>query len=713
MIEFNGLSAKWEKIRLEMAKRVDALSQASTGWRMNAKVRLAFGSMVLAMAVLALVAVASLLVIRPTVGKVTDLSAANQALLHVQTQALAAQGLLKDYVIRPDEKLASELDITLDQAIDSLDEAEKGAAAMGEAGALIKVREALEHTRLSAGEIVAAQRVIRSHVAEIATQGPAIANALGSIAEQTHQSGNHEASYRAGVAQARYLEMRVSVTQYLSDSSPATARRAKDNLLDLEDGMNILFESLEGGGMTAAADKVIQGVVAYDKEFDHIVAASKIRNREVDRTLKVSGPSLMKNANRIINSIDRAQGAARLGAQAASIGAILVVAIVSAIGIALALFAGILTQQLIARPIFRMAERMRALAAGDLGGEMDGTERADEVGDMARAVEIFRANAREVDERRAAALAAERRELESGKKLAREREAERARSEAERRQAMLALADGFETSVRRVVENVGASARQIKEDARLMSDTVAQSGRLTSEVATAANQASEGSLTVADAVEQMATSIAEVSQQIAAAADIAQKASERAHNTDTIVSNLIADTRTIEDVAALIAGVAQRTNMLALNATIEASRAGAAGAGFAVVAREIKALAIQTAEGAQDVSNKISQARTTSGLAAKAITEIAKTIDDISGIATVVASAMEEQSITTAQIAKSTSQAADGSHQVARNITEVHDGVGATGRAAQETLRAADALDGEAESLKVSVDSFLATVRTG
>ena len=330
---------------------------------------------------------------------------------------------------------------------------------------------------------------------------------------------------------------------------------------------------------------------------------------------------------------------------------------------------------------------------------------------MARAVEVFRANAREVDERRSAALEAERRELEREQELAREREAQRARLDAERREAMLALADSFEASVRHVVESVGASAKQIESGARIVSETVQHSGQLTAGVASAASQASENSMIVASATEEMSLSIAEVSQQIGGAAMVAQEASERARSTDEIVSNLMADTRTIEDVVTLIADVARQTNLLALNATIEASRAGDAGRGFAVVAGEIKTLAGRTASATEEISGKIARARETTGLAANAITDIAKTIDEISEIATVVACAMEQQKVTTAQIAASTSQAAHGSQDVARNIAQVHEGVGATGTAARDALRAADDLNQQAETLKQAVDSFLSTVR--
>jgi methyl-accepting chemotaxis protein len=697
-----------KKLRARAAERLEALSAASTGWRMNKKVGLTFGAIALAMIVLGLVSVGSLVVIRSSVGGVTDLSQANEALLRVQTQAIAAQGQLKDYVIHPDEKLTTQITDTLDQAVDSVDDAKAGADAMGEADALKTVRAALEATRGSSDKIVAAQRTISDVVEkELLVRGSAIAQTLKSITEQAHQTGNADTIYSVSVAQAQYLEMRTNVTRYLSDSSTATAKLAKDNLLDLEDGMDVTFEKLKGTNLSGAADKVIVEIVAYDKAFDKVIAATQVRNHEVDRTLHVTGPALAKNADRIVRAINKVQGRATLEAQAASLSAILIVLIASAAGIAVALFAGVLSQRLIAHPINRMAERMRSLAAGNRDIEISGTDRTDEVGDMARAVEIFRANAREVDERRTAALEAERRELEREQTLAREREA----AQAERRQAMLALADSFEASVRHVVESVGASAKQIESGARMVSANAEESGHLAADVAGAATQASENSLVVASATEEMSLSIAEVSKQIFGAAKVAQEASERARSTDSIVANLVADTRTIEDVIALIADVARQTNLLALNATIEASRAGDAGRGFAVVAGEIKTLAGRTANATEEIAGKIAHTRDTTAKAATAITDVARTIDEISEIATVVASAMEQQRITTSQIAESTNQAAQGSQNVAWNIDQVHKGVGVTGRAAQESLRAADDLNRQAEALMNAVDGFLATVR--
>ncbi|ATE65041.1 methyl-accepting chemotaxis protein [Rhizorhabdus dicambivorans] len=707
-----GLREPLRRIEGKLAIWFTRLSAASTGWRMSRKVLFVFGATGLAMATLALITIASLFAVRSSVGGVTDLAKANQALLRVQTRSIAAQGLLKDFVINRDEGTARELTGTLDAALRSLDNATDGADALGEADSLAAVRSALEATQRSAARIVDAQRRIDTQITrELDVRGPVIAEKLRLVTEQAHAGGNAAATYAAGVSQARYLEMRVNVTRYVASPNPATAKLVKSNLLDLEDAMNILFEELEGTPMLATADKAIAEVVAYDKAFDQVVAATGVRNREVGHVLRVSGPALQDNADRIIAAIEGVQGRRTLTAQAAALGAMTVVLLGSAVGIAIALIAGILMQRLVTRPIVRMAEEMGALAAGHLGTEMAEVARSDEVGDMARAVEIFRSNAREIDERRAAALAAERAEIEREQARVRDREAERLKAEGERRESMLKLADVFETSVRHVVDSVGALARQIEEDARLVSQTVDHSGSLTADVAVAATQASQNSLIVANATEEMSLSIAQVATHIGNAAQIAREAASSANATDAIVGDLISDTQSIEDVVSVIARVARQTNLLALNATIEASRAGSAGKGFAVVAAEIKQLAHQTAEAANDVASRIARARGSSKLAANALTEIAQTIGEINGIATSVASAIAQQSTTTGQIATSTSQAADGSRNVATIIAEVHGGIDATGRAAQETLSAAADLNRQADSLRLSVDHFLATVR--
>ena len=567
---------------------------------------------------------------------------------------------------------------------------------------------------MSADKIVAAQRTITQQVdKELVVRGPAIAETLKSITEQAHQSGNANASYSAGVAQAQYLEMRVNVTRYLSDPSPATAKLAKDNLLDLEDGMNVLFEKLEGSDLERHADKVILELVAYDKAFDTVIAATNVRNREVDRTLRVTGPALASNAERIVQAINNRAGRRNAGRTGDVAGAVMIALLASAAGIAVALFAGALTQRLIAQPITQMAERMRPLAAGDLAIEITGTTRTDEVGDMARAVEIFRAHAREVDERRSAALEAERRETREGAGAG-ARTGSRSRPGRGRTDARPCWRwpTGFEASVRHVVESVGASARQI-EDARPPGFRHRRAERTIDRGRGRRRRAGERKFD--DRRERDGGNVAVHRGSVPAnwrggegrAGSVRPGAVDRCDRRQSHRGHQDHRGRRRADRRCGSANQFAGAQCDHRGQPRGRRRQGLRGRRQ----RDQDSGRPDSASATQEIASKIARTRDTSGLAATAITDIAKTIDEISSIATVVACAMEQQKLTTAQIAESTSQAAHGSHNVARNIDQVHEGVGATGRAAQESLRAADDLNRQAETLKGAVDSFLATVR--
>ncbi|MEP7349871.1 MAG: methyl-accepting chemotaxis protein [Sphingorhabdus sp.] len=672
----------------------------------------AFGGVIFAMAVLALVSAGSLFGVRSAVGNVTAMSDADQALIGIQSRAVAAEGLLKDYVIRPDGASAERVEETLDDAVSMLDDAEDGAAALGKTATLNNMRKTLESTRKSASRIIEAQTNIQKHVdTELMVRGSKIADSLKVIKDTAHDAAEHDAAYRASVAEANYLSMRVNVTRYLSDSSGDTAKKAKADLLNLEDSMNLVYEVIGTGAQSTRADGVIADVVAYDKAFDAVITSTKIRDNEINKVIKVSGPRLAKDAQKIVASIGSVRSRATLIAQTSAGAALLVVVIAAAAGITLAFLAGFVIYRIVAQPITLLAKQMRSLADGKFDTEVHGIERGDEVGDMARAVEVFRANAKEVEERRRVALESEKREFEQQQKYALVQEEERQRSEAERRQAMLGLADRFEQTVGQLVDQVDNSARQIRDGARMVSNDVDTSVGLMADVVAAASQSSVNSTEVASAADEMSVSINEVSSQIASAAYVAQEASVRAKVTDSVVAELVHTTQMTQSMVDLIANVAKQTNLLALNATIEASRAGEAGRGFAVVASEIKELANQTSAATNDIQRNIGHAVATSSKAIEAITEIGLAIDEISGVAMNISVAMEQQALTTAQIAQNTGQVANSSQLVTINLSEVKNGIESSGKTARDALVAVEYLDQQSARMKQTAAEFLKEVR--
>jgi methyl-accepting chemotaxis protein len=353
--------------------------------------------------------------------------------------------------------------------------------------------------------------------------------------------------------------------------------------------------------------------------------------------------------------------------------------IVAAIGIILGVLAGYLIGQFgIVKPINLLKSVMEAFAHNNLTAEVPGTDRRDELGDMARTVEVFKKNGLEVERMRADQLVTEKRNTE------------------QRKADMYKLADDFEGAVGEIIETV-SSAERAQE--------------LTTMVAAASEEASTNVQSVASATEELTSSVNEISRQVQESARMAGEAVDQARKTNDRVGELSKAAARIGDVVELINTIAGQTNLLALNATIEAARAGEAGRGFAVVASEVKALAEQTAKATGEIGQQISGIQAATQESVGAIKEISGTIERLSEISSTIAAAVEEQGAATQEISRNVQQAALGTQQVSSNITDVQRGASETGSASSQVLSAAQSLSGDSNRLKLEVGKFLHSVR--
>ena len=341
----------------------------------------------------------------------------------------------------------------------------------------------------------------------------------------------------------------------------------------------------------------------------------------------------------------------------------------------------------------RQRTRMQRIATGSLDQPVEETERGDEIGRMAETLEILRQTAL------------------TARTLEAEQIAAKQRGENEKRDALIALADRFDTSVGRLVGMMASGSTELETTAKSMTGTAERTNQQATVVSSAAAEASARVQTVATAAEELSSSISEISRQVAQSADIAARAVDSARRTDTIVRALSAGAQQIEHVAELISSIAGQTNLLALNATIEAARAGEAGRGFAVVAAEVKSLASQTAEATKEIGTRISQIQGATKEAVEAIQGITATIEEVSAIATTIGSAIEEQGAATAEIARNVTQTAQATQEVTTNIGGVSAAANETGGAACHVLSAASNLSKHAEQLSGEVNVFLAGVR--
>ncbi|HYH18934.1 MAG TPA: methyl-accepting chemotaxis protein [Azospirillum sp.] len=344
-------------------------------------------------------------------------------------------------------------------------------------------------------------------------------------------------------------------------------------------------------------------------------------------------------------------------------------------------------------PVRGMTAAMQRLAAGDKATEIPARDRGDEIGAMAKALEVFKESLIEAD------------------RLRTEQEAQKIAAEQQRRAMMLELADDFEGHVNGVVEHVSAAAREMNATATAMSAAAEQATRQAGAAATAAEQASANVQTVASAAEELSSSIAEIGRQVSQSSDIARHAVGQAERTNGIVGGLNQAAQKIGEVVELINTIAGQTNLLALNATIEAARAGEHGKGFAVVASEVKSLANQTAKATEEIAGQINGVQGATQEAVGAIQEILKTIGDISRTTTMIASAVEQQQAATGEIARNVEQAARGTQEVATNIVGVNAAAVEAGRAAGQVLQESGELSRQSESLRREVGGFIAKVR--
>jgi methyl-accepting chemotaxis protein len=366
----------------------------------------------------------------------------------------------------------------------------------------------------------------------------------------------------------------------------------------------------------------------------------------------------------------------------------------ASIGVALGGVVGfVIGQYGIAKPVGAIVDLLQQFAAGNYDLEIRGTERTDEVGEVAKAAEVFKENG----------LARIRMEAE-------QKEAEK-RSAAQRRADMMRLADQFEGAVGEIVETVSSASTELEASADSLTSTAERAQQLATVVASASEEASANVQSVATATEEMSSSVNEISRQVQESARIAGEAVEQARGTTARVFELSRAATRIGDVVELISSIAGQTNLLALNATIEAARAGEAGRGFAVVASEVKALAEQTAKATGEIGQQISGIQAATEESVGAIKEISGTIERLSEISSTIAAAVEEQGAATQEIARNVQQAAQGTEQVSSNITDVQRGATETGSASSQVLSAAQTLSTDSNRLKLEVSRFLETVR--
>src|SRR3984893_7479510 len=372
----------------------------------------------------------------------------------------------------------------------------------------------------------------------------------------------------------------------------------------------------------------------------------------------------------------------------------LVLTSLGGLALVLVILGVVITFRSIARPLSVITSTIKRVAEGAENVEVPHTGRADEIGALARAIQIFQES------------------MERNRKLN-----DRVSSDSKAREER---ARHIETSVEEFRVAIGAVLRAVTDNASNMRNTAQSITRVTADAqdravaaAGATEQASSNVSTVASAAEELSASVQEIGRQVRQSASADEQTGQRTEKSISEIESLAAATQRIDGVLTLIQAIAEQTNLLALNATIEAARAGDAGRGFAVVAHEVKALAGQTAKATEEIAQNVSLIQASPRNAVDAVREIGGAVRDINDVTSNIAGAVGQQDAATREISANAQSAAQGNATLVENITSLRDAIGETNTAASSVLSASSDLTATAETLSREVEKFFHNLRGG
>jgi methyl-accepting chemotaxis protein len=523
---------------------------------------------------------------------------------------------------------------------------------------VMQSEDAVKRTSKMVKDLVAVQITGLRNALEIAAQTHLVTSLLSEAAVAKDQASLVPMQDRFKAA----TDLLVKASKGVSDKD---IKAAIEQLLTFGQGDGSLFalRAAEFAAVTRA-DKTIEENVTIQRSLDRAVAV----------LVGDAEKSMQSGSVKLVEDLGRNR---------------MLLMIVAALSLVVAGAIGVFyVQRRLVRRLTSVGDAMRRLSSGDTDTTVPAAADRDEIGEMARSLEVFRAG--EIERR----------------EMATRQEAEQA-AQRQRAAGIEQMIGDFRATVTAVIAAVSENIARMETTARTLSSIASEADSQARAASTSSESTSSNVQSVAGATEELGASIREISEQATQANSVVGKATEIAKNADQLVGQLSSGASRIGDVVKLIRAIAEQTNLLALNATIEAARAGDAGRGFAVVASEVKTLASQTAKATEEISSQIGAIQGSTAEAVEAIRQIGGVMGDISRFTSSIAASVEEQSASTQEIGRNVQQAAAGANELAGNMTNVTEAIEETNKSASHVLDASSALTAQAGTLQQAVDEFL------
>jgi methyl-accepting chemotaxis protein len=560
-------------------------------------------------------------------------------------------------------------------------------------GQLIQSIESMRQYLAFFQQATAFQKQRDSFVSQMDVIGPQVRQDLSNFIEQSYQNQRSDIAFYAASLQQHLLLGRLYAGKFLLNNNPSDAQRFQEEIAAFNEALKPLSATILTNQERQFIEKIQNDFAQYKAAFNNAVTSIEQRNDILLNQLDKTGPEVLANMKVILDAVVDTQNTIGPQIETSMIETAWQSKLVTALIIVFCVGMAFSFSRYLSKRMNNTAAITKSLAQGNLDVDIAEHERKDEIGDIHKALLVFKQNAEEKIQ------------------LEKEQELAKKKAEEEKKQAMHDLANSFEQRVQGVIQTVASACTELSHTAEGMTGLVNRSNDMVMSAASGAGQASGSVQTVAAAMEEMSATVQEITQQVLKSNDLVGGSVQAVQQADRHAKALMNASQKVQEVVQLISEISGQTNLLALNATIESARAGEAGKGFAVVASEVKNLANETDKSIQEITRVIDEMQQASNDIVSSLELINTSVQNISESSGNISAAIEQQAATTNQVAENMNAAAQGTQTITQNLDDIGNSSEQSRNAAEQVLEASRDLSQQSEILNREVQQFLSEIR--